>query len=79
MRPEIVQFSSLYYSFLAEAERYVLVGCNKTDPYSPPVLSCFQFLLDLLQGQVPLWGVGNAVGSISHRGRRLQDDLKGLA
>lgn len=57
-------------------------GCNKNDwkhPYSPPILSCLQFLLDVLQGKVPLWGAGDAVGNIRHGGGGLQDDLKGLA
>lgn len=48
-------------------------------PYSPPFLSCLQFLLDVLQGKVPLWGAGDAVGNIRHRGGRLQDDLESLA
>lgn len=61
---------------------HLAAGSNEIDwehPYSPPVLSCLQFLLDVLQGNVPLWGAGNAVGNIRHRGGRLQDDLKGLA
>lgn len=57
-------------------------GCSENDwkrPYSPAVLSCLQFLLDVLQGEVPLWGGGDAVGSVRHGRDRLQDDLKGLA
>lgn len=47
-------------------------------PYSPPVFSCVQFLHDVLQGDVPLWGAGDAVGAIRHGRGRLQDDLEGL-
>lgn len=60
---------------------YIAAGCDQNDwknPYSPPVFSCLQFLLDVLQGQVPLWGAGDAVGDVRHRGGRLQDDLKRL-
>lgn len=57
-------------------------GCTSNDwkaPYSPPIFSCLQLLLDVLQGKVPLWGACDAVGHISHGGGRLQDDLEGLA
>lgn len=52
---------------------------NQKHPYSPPVFGCVQFLYDVLQGDVPLWGAGDAVGAIGHGGGRLQDDLEGLA
>lgn len=67
---------------LTEPKSCVAAGCHEDDwkhPYSPPFLSCLQFLLDVLQGNVPLWGGGDAVRSIRHGGGRLQDDLEGLA
>lgn len=57
----------------------VFVSLWGENPYPSSVLSCLQLLLDILQGNVPLWGTGDAVGHFRYRGGRLQDDLKGLA
>lgn len=52
---------------------------NRWHPYSPPVFGRDQLLHDVLQGDVPLRGAGDAVGAVRHGGGRLQDDLEGLA
>lgn len=44
----------------------------------PPFFSCLEFLLNVVQGDIPLWGWGKVVGYIWHWRLRLENHLKSL-